>query len=43
MMGFDLLFGPSVERGPRRQRIYLTFDDGPNERATNAILDTLAR
>ncbi len=43
MMGFDLLFGPSVERGPRKQRIYLTFDDGPNERATNAILETLAR
>jgi peptidoglycan/xylan/chitin deacetylase (PgdA/CDA1 family) len=43
MMGFDLLFGPSVERGPKSQRIYLTFDDGPNERATPAILETLAR
>ncbi|PYP14256.1 MAG: polysaccharide deacetylase family protein [Gemmatimonadetes bacterium] len=42
MMGFDLIFGPSVERGPRTQRIYLTFDDGPNERATPAILATLA-
>ena len=42
MMGMDLLFGPSVERGPRQRRIYLTFDDGPNERATPAILDTLA-
>ena len=42
MMGLDLLFGPSVERGPRAKRIYLTFDDGPNERATSAILDTLA-
>ena len=42
MMGFDLIFGPSVERGPRNRRIYLTFDDGPNERATPAILDTLA-
>ena len=44
MMGFDLIFGPSVERGPRngKHTIYLTFDDGPNERATPAILDTLA-
>ncbi len=42
MMGFDLIFGPSVERGPKDRRIYLTFDDGPNERATPAILDTLA-
>lgn len=42
MMGLDLIFGPSVERGPRERRIYLTFDDGPNERATPAILDTLA-
>jgi len=42
MMGFDLVFGPSIERGPRNRRIYLTFDDGPNERATPAILETLA-
>jgi peptidoglycan/xylan/chitin deacetylase (PgdA/CDA1 family) len=42
MMGMDLLFGPSVERGPKQRRIYLTFDDGPNERATPAILETLA-
>ena len=41
MMGLDLLFGPSIERGPRARRIYLTFDDGPNERATAEILDTL--
>src|SRR2546426_2558408 len=41
-MGFDLIFGPSVERGPRDRKIYLTFDDGPNERATPAILETLA-
>lgn len=40
-MGFDLIFGPSVERGPKTRRIYLTFDDGPNERATPAILETL--
>ena len=43
MMGMDLVFGPSVERGPKQRCIYLTFDDGPNERATVAILDTLAR
>ncbi len=42
MMGFDLIFGPSIERGPRNRRIYLTFDDGPNERATPAILETLS-
>jgi peptidoglycan/xylan/chitin deacetylase (PgdA/CDA1 family) len=42
MMGMDLVFGPSVERGPRDNRIYLTFDDGPNQRATPAILETLA-
>ena len=42
MMGMDLIFGPSVERGPRDGRIYLTFDDGPNARATPAILETLA-
>lgn len=41
MMGFDLIFGPSVERGPRKKRIYLTFDDGPNEQATPTILDIL--
>ena len=43
MMGMDLVFGPSVERGPKQRRIYLTFDDGPNERATPAILETLTR
>jgi peptidoglycan/xylan/chitin deacetylase (PgdA/CDA1 family) len=42
MMGMDLLFGPSVERGPRARRIYLTFDDGPNDHATPVILDILA-
>src|SRR5262245_44689170 len=42
MMGMDLVFGPSIERGPKHRRIYLTFDDGPNEHATPAILDTLA-
>ena len=41
-MGMDLFFGASVERGPRDNRIYLTFDDGPNGRATPAILSTLA-
>ena len=43
MMGLDLLFGPSVEQGPRARRIYLTFDDGPNERATPKVLETLAK
>lgn len=43
MMGMDLIFGPSVERGPKDKRLYLTFDDGPNERATPAILETLDR
>jgi len=42
-MGMDLIFGRSVERGPHANRIYLTFDDGPNERATPAILDALAK
>jgi len=42
MMGFDVIFGPSIERGPRTRRVYLTFDDGPNERATPAILEILA-
>jgi peptidoglycan/xylan/chitin deacetylase (PgdA/CDA1 family) len=42
MMGLDLIFGPSVERGPRARTIYLTFDDGPNKTATPAILDALA-
>ncbi|MFN2572605.1 MAG: polysaccharide deacetylase family protein [Gemmatimonadales bacterium] len=37
------LFGPAVGWGPPEQRrVYLTFDDGPNSRATDAILDTLA-
>jgi len=42
MMGFDLIFGPSVERGPRSRRIYLTFGDGPNGRDTGVRLATLA-
>jgi peptidoglycan/xylan/chitin deacetylase (PgdA/CDA1 family) len=42
MLGLDLIFGPSVERGPRDRKVYLTFDDGPNERATDAILAILA-
>src|SRR3989442_7369558 len=37
------LFGRSIGRGPRgRRAAYLTFDDGPNAAATEAILDTLA-
>src|ERR1043165_7137830 len=42
MLGLDLIFGPSVERGPRDRKVYLPFDDGPNERATDAILAILA-
>jgi peptidoglycan/xylan/chitin deacetylase (PgdA/CDA1 family) len=38
------LFGRVVGHGPRDARAaYLTFDDGPNAGATEAILDTLAR
>jgi peptidoglycan/xylan/chitin deacetylase (PgdA/CDA1 family) len=38
------LFGPVIGRGARDARtLYLTFDDGPNARATPAILDILAR
>lgn len=36
------LFGPVIGRGPREGRaLYLTFDDGPNPRATERILDVL--
>ena len=37
------LFGPVIGRGPPAgRRVYLTFDDGPNPTATEAILDALA-
>ena len=37
------LFGRAVGRGSRTERVaYLTFDDGPNPRATEPILETLA-
>src|SRR5207245_2775925 len=37
------LLGRSIGRGPRgRRAAYLTFGDGPNAAATEAILDTLA-
>jgi len=37
------LFGPVVGSGPANgPDLFLTFDDGPNPGATNAILDTLA-
>src|SRR5712664_1608353 len=37
------LFGRAVGRGPTRERVsYLSFDDGPNPGATEAILETLA-
>lgn len=36
------LFGPVVSRGARdAPRVYLTFDDGPNEDATPRVLDAL--
>ncbi|HTC25136.1 MAG TPA: polysaccharide deacetylase family protein [Gemmatimonadales bacterium] len=35
------LFGPVTGRGPRCRSVYLTFDDGPNQEATPAILDAL--
>lgn len=38
------LFGTVIGHGPRSERhVYLTFDDGPNARATPSILETLAR
>ena len=38
------LFGPVVGRGPRgRPELYLTFDDGPNPGATDAVLEVLGR
>jgi peptidoglycan-N-acetylglucosamine deacetylase len=37
------LFGPVTGHGPRNtNRVYLTFDDGPNPVATGRILDALA-
>src|SRR5438045_9037782 len=37
------LFGRAIGRGSRVGRVaYLTFDDGPNPRATEPILETLA-
>lgn len=37
------VFGPVIGRGPRDRGLYLTFDDGPNPRATERILDVLKR
>ena len=38
------LFGPVIGQGPRsHDAVYLTFDDGPNARATEPILETLER
>ncbi|HET8624823.1 MAG TPA: polysaccharide deacetylase family protein [Gemmatimonadales bacterium] len=37
------LFGRVVGRGARDRRVYLTFDDGPNQDATPLVLDILAR
>ena len=37
------LYGPVTGWGPRDQRVYLTFDDGPNPGPTEAVLDVLRR
>ena len=36
------LFGPVIGRGPIEPCVYLTFDDGPNGKVTERILDVLA-
>lgn len=36
------LFGPVIGRGAQ-DAVYLSFDDGPNSRATPVVLDALAR
>lgn len=35
------LFGPVIGRGPVEPVVYLTFDDGPNPRATPRVLEVL--
>jgi peptidoglycan/xylan/chitin deacetylase (PgdA/CDA1 family) len=37
------VFGPVVGRGPREHEVYLTFDDGPNGRTTERIVNILER
>jgi peptidoglycan-N-acetylglucosamine deacetylase len=37
------VFGPVIGRGPREPVAFLTFDDGPNPRVTERILDVLQR
>jgi peptidoglycan/xylan/chitin deacetylase (PgdA/CDA1 family) len=37
------VFGPVIGRGPRDRGLYLSFDDGPNPRATGRILEVLER
>jgi peptidoglycan/xylan/chitin deacetylase (PgdA/CDA1 family) len=37
------LFGPVIGRGPPEPAVFLTFDDGPNPRVTERILDVLLR
>lgn len=37
------VFGPVIGRGPRDRGLYLSFDDGPNPRATGRILQVLER
>ena len=37
------VFGPVIGRGPREPVVFLTFDDGPNPRVTERILEILHR
>jgi peptidoglycan/xylan/chitin deacetylase (PgdA/CDA1 family) len=37
------VFGPVIGRGPREHVAFLTFDDGPNPRVTERILEILHR
>ncbi len=37
------LFGPTILAGSDPNEIALTYDDGPNDVATDALLDLLAR
>jgi peptidoglycan-N-acetylglucosamine deacetylase len=37
------MYGPVIGRGPRDRGLYLSFDDGPNPRATGRILRVLER
>ncbi len=38
---FSLLFPKAIWRLPHQQKVYLTFDDGPDPKSTPFLLDTL--